>query len=83
MNTFINSNIDMSLGNLNMSYHVNISEMEDFNVKHVGEDKYKLVTLSYNGWDELVETELTPVPVSEHELVIIMDSLADKYWEVG
>lgn len=83
MNTFINNNIDMSLGNLNMSYHANISEMKDFNVKHVGEDKYKLVTLSYNGWDELVETELTPVPVSEHELVITMDALANKYWEVG
>lgn len=83
MTTFINNNIDSSLSNLNMSYHANISEMKDFTVKHVGNDQYKLVTLSYNGWDEPVENELTPVPVSENELVITMDALADKYWEVG
>ena len=83
MTTFINNNIDSSLSNLNMSYHANISEMKDFTVKHVGNDQYKLVTLSYNGWDEPVENELTPVPVSENELVITMDALADKYWEIG
>ena len=83
MTTFINNNINLSLGNLNMSYHANISELKDFNVKQVGENKYKLVTLSYNGWDDLVETELTPVPVSECELVTTMDALANKYCEVG
>ena len=61
MTTFINNNIDSSLSNLNMSYHANISEMKDFTVKHVGNDQYKLVTLSYNGWDEPVENELTPL----------------------
>ena len=83
MTTFINNNINSALGNLNMSYHMNISELKDFNVKHVGNDKYKLVTLSYNGWDEPTENELTPVPVSERELVTTMDALANKYWEVG
>ena len=83
MTTFINYNIDAALGNLNIAYHNNISEMKDFTVKHVGNDQYKLVTLSYNGWDEPVENELTPVPVSENELIITIDALADKYWEVG
>lgn len=82
MTTFINNNIDSALSNLNMAYHIGVSELNDFTVKCVGNDKYKLITLSYNGWNKPVETELTSVPVSECELVKTMCFLADKYWNM-
>ena len=82
MITFINKNIDSALGNLNMAYHIGVSELRDFNVRCVGNEKYKLVKIYYNGWNKPVETEVTKVPLSECELLKTMYGLANKYWEM-
>lgn len=81
MKPYINTVIDASLGNLNMAYHILVSELKDFTVRQTGEDQFKLISIYYNGYNEPMETELTPVPVSQTEIVKTMDSLANHYWE--
>lgn len=80
---YINANVDASLENLNNAYHCNMSELKDFTVKQTGADSFKLISLYYNGYNQPMETELTPCPVTESELISTMDSLAEKYWEIG
>lgn len=80
MNTYNNNPaIDQALENVNLAYHMNVSELLDFGVRQVTSDRYVLYNLTYNGYNEPVETDIT-VPISEKLLLGTLNGLAKEYY---
>lgn len=80
MNTYNNNPaIDQALENVNIAYHMNVSELLDFGVRQVASNRYVLYNLTYNGYNEPVETDIT-VPISEKLLLGTLNGLAKEYY---
>lgn len=80
MNTYNNNSaIDQALSNVNIAYHMNVSELIDFGVRQVASDSYVLYYLSYNGYNEPVETDVT-VPINEKLLLGTLKGMAQDYY---
>ena len=80
MNTYNNNPaIDQALENVNIAYHMNVSELLDFGVRQVASDRYVLYNLTYNGYNEPVETDIT-VPINEKLLLGTLNGLAKEYY---
>ena len=80
MNTYNNNPaIDQVLENVNIAYHMNVSELLYFGVRQVASDRYVLYNLTYNGYNEPVETDIT-VPINEKLLLGTLNGLAKEYY---
>lgn len=79
MNTCTNQTILNELCNVNLAYHMNVSELLDFGVRQVASDRYVLYTLTYNGYNEPVEEDIT-VPINSKLMIGTLKGLATDYY---
>ena len=79
MNTCTNQTILNELCNVNLAYHMNVSELLDFGVRQVASDRYVLYALTYNGYNEPVEEDIT-VPINSKLMIGTLKGLATDYY---
>lgn len=82
MNTCTNPAILNELGNVNLAYHMNVSELLDFGVRQVASDRFVLYSLTYNGYNEPVEEDIT-VPINSKLMIGTLKGLTADYYSRG